>query len=262
MTLFKYELKKNLKQTLIWFAILSVILLVASFEFKVYQGDEEIQAAMATFEPFFKALGIAGVDFTTAIGFIGVFSIYIYLPLAFFSGLLGLNILSKEQHKHTSEFLLTMPIKRTKIITYKGLVMIIYTLLLNVLIHFMIYLIYSQYDSSSAFIQFITNLSLGVLLIQLIFMSIGFGLSILINNRKHLNGLFIAIILSTFMINMLVGYLEESYFLPYLSPFQYYTAKKMMDGVFELNYIILTLLLITIPIALTYYYYPKKNINM
>jgi ABC-2 type transport system permease protein len=262
MTLFKYELKQNLKQTLIWFAILSVILLVASFEFKVYQGDEEIQAAMATFEPFFKALGMAGVDFTTAIGFIGVFSLYIYLPLAFFSGLLGLNILSKEHHKHTSEFLLTMPIKRSTIVTSKGLVMVIYSILLNVMLHVTMYFIYSQYDSSRAFLQFVSNLSLGVLLIQFIFMSIGFALSILINNRKHLNGLFIAIILSTFMINMLVGYLEESYFLPYLSPFQYYTAKKMMDGVFELNYLILTLLLIVLPIIITYYHYPKKNIKL
>lgn len=262
MTIFKYELKRNVKQVFIWFSLLLVILVVASLEFKVYQGDTEIQEAMATFEPFFKALGMAGIDFTTAIGFVSIFSLYIYLPLTFYSGLLGLSILSKEEHKRTSEFLLTMPVKRQTIMTAKLIVALLCTILLNILVHSATYFTYLRFDNSEAFRTFILNLSIGVLLIQLIFLSLAFVLSILIRNKKQLNGIFIGLVLGTFMLNMVVGYLENPYFIPYLTPFQYFTARKMIDGEFELIYLLLTTLLIVIPIVISYIKYPKKNIHL
>ncbi len=262
MTMYTFELKRHLKGLIIWSFSLLVIMLVASFEFDVYQGDEEIRAAMAAFEPFFAALGVENLDFTTAIGFLAIFSIYTYLPLSIYSGLLGLKILAKEEHKKTSEFLLTMPVKRTSIITAKLLAGLTLTLALNIILHGSIVLIFYHFDPTSTFLKFVFHMSLGVLFTQLIFMSIGFILGILVRREKVLNGVFLTILISTFMLSMLIGFLDNPYFLPYLTPFEYFRASAMIHGDFKLSYLLMSGLIIIISIVYSYYRYPRKNIML
>ncbi|MEC9485213.1 MAG: ABC transporter permease subunit [Candidatus Izemoplasma sp.] len=262
MPLFIFEIKRRLKSLLIWYFALFIIMIVASVEFSVYQGDESIREAMVAFEPFFKALGVENLNFTTAIGFLAIFSIYIYLPLTIFSGLLGLTILSKEEHKKTSEFLLTLPLKRTTVLTQKLLSGVLLTVILNMLLHFTILAIFYQYNPTIELISFVFHMSLGVLIIQLIFFSIAFMLGIIVAREKVLNGVFLTLLISTFILNMLIGYLDNAYFLPYLTPFYYFRASLMVSGEFKISYMILSLLLIGLSLGYTYYYYPKKNITL
>ncbi|MCF7925338.1 MAG: ABC transporter permease [Candidatus Izimaplasma sp.] len=262
MTIYLFELRKHLKSLLIWFSVLLVIMIVASVEFEVYQGDEEIRQAMDAFDPFFQALGMDNVDFTTAIGFLAIFSIYTYLPLSIYSGLLGLNILSKEEHKKTSEFLLTMPVKRTTIITAKISAAVTLTFVLNLLLHLAIFIIFYRFDTSSSFVLFVSHMALGVLMTQLIFLLFAFGISVILKRQKVLNGSFLVLIIVTFMLNMLIGYIDNPYFLPYLTPFQYFSASQMVEGNFRLSYLIITLFLSVTTLSFSYYYYPKKNITI
>ena len=96
MNIIKREFRANIFPLLIWVASLSFIMFGASIEFSVFQGDAAIQEAMDQFDVIFQALGSTVADMTTAIGFIGILSVYIYLPLAIYSGLLGSGIISKD----------------------------------------------------------------------------------------------------------------------------------------------------------------------
>lgn len=262
MNIFKHELKRNVFQVLIWFVILLIILVTASYEFEVFNGDEELKQFMDMFDPFFKALGMEGTDFTTATGYLSITSLFLYLPLSFYSGLAGLSMLSKEEHKRTSEFLLTMPVKRQTVLTAKLLVAVICSLLLNILIHGGTYIVFARFDQSAEFQSFLLNLAIGIFIIQMIFMSIGFLISMMVKRQNQQNGVFIGIVLGTFMLSMLVGFLENSYFFPYLTPFQYYTANKMISGTYETSYLIISAILIIGPILYCYKIYPKRNIHL
>ena len=109
MNIFKHEFKSNIIALLVWVGSLSIIFWGASIEFSAFQGSEELKEFMEgeMFQVFFKALGADALDMTTPEGFLSILSIYIYLPLAIFSGLLGAGIISKEENlKLIKDFIL------------------------------------------------------------------------------------------------------------------------------------------------------------
>ena len=115
MNIIKRELKANIKSLIIWALSLSSLYFVASIEFNAFAGDQAIADAMAQFETIFQALGTASSDMTTPEGFLSILSIYIYLPLAIYSGLLGSGIIAKEEQNKTAEYLFTLPVSRRKV---------------------------------------------------------------------------------------------------------------------------------------------------
>lgn len=254
------ELKANLKSFLIWGLSLVGLYLVASIEFSAFAGDETIVDAMAEFEDLFRALGSASADMTTPQGFLSILSIYIYLPLAIYSGLLGSGIISKEEKNKTAEYLFTLPISRQRVITSKLIVAFIYTLLINLLVIFGCYLAFIRFNPEPIFYTFLFNLSVGVLLTQLIFLSIGVALSSVIKQYKLSGAITIGIMIATFMLNILIGFVEELDFLKYISPFNYFNSANMLASNFEISFVIISLGIIVAGISTLLLFYPKRDL--
>lgn len=262
MNIIKRELKANLKSFIIWALALSVIFLTASTEFEAYYGNEEIMEAMRTFEQLFLALGVSIEDMTTPKGFLVLVSIYIYLPLSIYAGLLGSGIISKEEKDKTAEFLFTMPTSRTRVITAKLIVSIFYIVLLDLVAVGINILAYSRFDLTSDFYQFTLYLWLGVLLTELIFLSIGMLLSSVLYQYKLSGSITIGLLISTFMVSMLIGFVDEAEFLQYITPFQFFPAEKMATSTFELIYLLLTFILVVSSIYGLYYFYKKRDLTI
>ena len=260
MNIIKREFRANIFPLLIWVASLSFIMFGASIEFSVFQGDAAIQEAMDQFDVIFQALGSTVADMTTAIGFIGILSVYIYLPLAIYSGLLGSGIISKEEKDKTAEYLFTLPVSINKVIASKIVVAIINTVLINVLLILMIFLIFSRFGVDGAFVRFMVNLSLGVLGTQLIFMAVGMVLSSVLKQYKQSGSLTIGIMISTFFIHILIGFVEEVDFLKYITPFQYFQASDMTNGNFYLSFVLITIGIVISGIGSTLFFYQKRDL--
>ncbi len=262
MNIIKRELKANLKSFIIWAVALSVIFLTASTEFEAYYGNEDIIEAMKTFEQLFAALGVSIEDMTTPKGFLVLVSIYIYLPLSIYAGLLGSGIISKEEKDKTAEFLFTMPTSRRRVITAKLIVSIIYIILLDIVAIGINIFAYSRFELSSDFYQFTLYLWLGVLITELIFLSIGMFLSSVLNQYKLSGSITIGILISTFMISMLIGFVEEAEFLQYITPFQFFPAEKMANTSFEFVYLLITFVIVCSSIGGLYYFYQKRDLTI
>jgi ABC-2 type transport system permease protein len=261
MNIIKREFKANLKSLLLWTIPLMVLHAVASIEFSAFAGDPAIAEAMQNFEILFQALGTNVVDMTTPEGYIGIVSIYIYLPLAIFSGLIGSGIISKEEKDKTAEYLFTFPVKRNKVIASKMVVAVFNSILVNVFVILAVYLTYLRFDVSTGYFQFMVNMSIGIFLIQMIFLGLGMVLSAMLKQYKKSGSITVGILISTFMLSILIGMVDGKIdFLKYITPFQYFPSNEMLVGNFSVVYVIITFVVSIGTFAATFYFYKKRDL--
>ncbi len=261
MNIIKRELKANLKSFFLWLIPLSLIMYVVSIEFETFTNNPEIIAAMESFEVLFQALGASIADMTTPEGYVSLVSLYIFLPLTIYSGLLGSNIIAKEEKDRTAEFIFTLPVTRKQVVSSKVIVAIIYSLLMNIGLMFMISLSYARFDIANDFFNFLLLLSLGVFLTQMIFLGIGMVLSSYLKQYKKSGSLTIAALVGTFMISILITMVDGKLdFLKFLIPFQYFPANVMLKGEFSIIYMILSILISLVTIFYTFIFYKKRDL--
>jgi len=261
MNIIKREFMANLKSLLLWTIPLMVLHAVASIEFSAFAGDPAIAEAMENFEILFQALGTNVADMTKPEGFISIVSIYIYLPLAIFSGLIGSGIISKEEKDKTAEYLFSLPVKRNKVIASKMVVAVVNSFLVNVFVIAAVYFTYVRFDVSEGYFQFLFNMSVGVFLIQMIFLGLGMVLSAVLKQYKKSGSITVGILMSTFMLSILIGMVDGKLdFLKVITPFQYFPSDKMLLGDFSVLYIIIALIITIGTFASTFYFYKKRDL--
>ncbi|XFA98570.1 ABC transporter permease subunit [Candidatus Izemoplasma sp. B36] len=260
MNIILHELKSNLKGFIIWAVSLGLLFWVASFEYEFMANSQEIAAAMESFDFLFEALAGTMVDITTPEGYLSLVSIYIYLPLAIYSGLLGSNIIAKEERDKTAEYLFTLPVKREKVILNKLVVALFYTVIINVVLLTITYFAFGQLGTSSSYNAFVFNMALGVLLTQLIFMGLGMAVSAILEQYKKAGSITIGILMGTFMLSILIGLTDKIDFMKYFTPFKYFSVDLMLEGDFKLIFIIIAFVLIIGSISSVFYFYKKRDL--
>ena len=135
----KRELKVNFKSFLIW--LLSLILLYG-FVYLMYpsiiksDNIKMIDEMMKIFpEEVLKALNMDIASIDTAFGWLKTEGfVFILLIIGCYSGILGSNIILKEENDKTIEYLNSLPITRNNIVISKTLTGLIYILSLTILI--------------------------------------------------------------------------------------------------------------------------------
>lgn len=260
MNIIFHELKTNLKAFIIWTVALSLLFYAASFEYEAFATNDLINQYLDSFEPFFRALAGMTVDINTPEGYLSLISLYIYLPLAIYSGLLGSNIISKEERDKTAEYLFTLPVKRSKVIFSKLVTTIFYSILINVLVLIVTYYSFGRLGTNEIYDSFILNIGIGTFIIQMIFMSLGMGLSSTLKHYKKSGGITIGILMGTFMLHILIGLTDKIDFLKYITPFKYFGTDLMIEGEFKLVFILLSILLIGTGMFSLFYFYRKRDL--
>lgn len=133
MTLYRHEMKMNLKSLIIWTLCVGgmcfgCILLYTSLE----DSLQEIADAYANMGAMSTALGMDKMSLATLTGFYATEIAMMHgLGGAMFAAILGTGMLSKEEAGHTSEFLNVFPIGRGQIVIEKYLALLSNILLFN-----------------------------------------------------------------------------------------------------------------------------------
>ena len=116
MTLIKHELKQGQATLLIWTSVIG-FMLAACILIYPEMGTQmsDVGSMFAEMGSFSAAFGMDRLNFGEFMGFFGVeCGNVLGLGGAFFSALLGISVLAKEEKEQTAEFLLTHPISRRK----------------------------------------------------------------------------------------------------------------------------------------------------
>ena len=133
--MFKREIKVNLKSFIVWLSVLLGIFLVACLMYPSIISSDRIKMMDEMMQMFpkeiIKAFNMDISSMDSAFGWLKSEGfVMALLVIGCYSGILGSNILLKEEDDKTIEYLNSLPITRERIIYSKVLVGIIYIILM------------------------------------------------------------------------------------------------------------------------------------
>lgn len=265
MNVFFRELKDNLKSLIIW--CIGVLFMVGAGMSK-YAGlsgsDEALNDIMTKLPNTFQAvLGTGTLNLSKASGFYGVLFLYILLMAAIHAVILGANIISKEERDKTSEFLMVKPVSRDKIIGQKLLAALLNIIILNIISLSSSIAIVNQFGKGENFNKDILLLTIGMFLVQVLFLSIGSALAAYYKDTKKSVSLSTSILLIAFFMSIMIDLSENFQWLKYLTPFKYFEAKNVMyGGGLDTSFIIISIVLSVILTISTFVFYKRRDLNI
>jgi ABC-2 type transport system permease protein len=233
-------------------------------KFAAYSGNgQSIADLLKGFPKSFQILfGLNGFDMTTVQGYVGVTFMYIALMATIHAVLLGSGIISKEERDKTSEFLLSKPISRTKVITAKLLAGVFNIGVLNLATYFSLIYFTGIFNKGDVPSTYIGLLAIGLLFMQMIFFFLGAVVAAVVKRPKSAGSMASAVLLGTFILMFFINLNSSLDNLKYLTPFKYFDAKDILasnsvSGV----YIIITVVLVTVMIFTTYIAYNRRDLS-
>ena len=208
-------------------------------------------------------MGIGTFDLSKASGFYGMLFLYLVLMATIHAVMLGADIISKEERDKTAEFLFVKPISRNKIITSKLLAALVNILIFNIITLVSSIIIVGKYSKGEAVSADIVILMIGMFILQLIFMLIGTAIAAVSKNPKTATSISTAVLLITFILSIAIDINSKIENLKYLTPFKYYEAKNLMfGGGFQWSFVILSIIIISAMLRITYVFYKKRDMSI
>ena len=260
MTLIKHELRQGKLTLMIWTAVIAFMLALCVLiypEMETQMGD--VSTMFAEMGSFSAAFGMDRLNFGEFMGFFGVECGNILgLGGAFFSALLGISVLSKEEREQTAEFLLTHPVSRRKIVMRKYISIMIQILFLNIAV-IAVTLLSMQIIGESLDNRPLFLLFLAYYVLQVEVASVCFGISAFLSHGGMGVGLGMAALL--YFLNIIANLTEDAKFLKYITPFGYTEGADIIaDECLNMEYLSVGLVFTVIGISAGFYRYCKKDI--
>ena len=260
MTLFLHELKASRASLIIWSAAVSFMLGVCVFIYPEMSTQmNEIGDMFADMGAFSSAFGMDQLNFGEFIGYFGIeCGNVLGIGGALFAAITGVSMLAKEEKEHTAEFLLTLPVSRTKIVTEKLLAAVAQLVIFNAAV-IAITVVSIAIVGVEADALTIALIFLAYFLMQLEILGITFGISAFVRRGELGLGLGFAII--SYFINIISNLTEDLKFLKYITPFGYTDCADIISNR-ELNiaYLAVGALLLSAGLVAAFVQYNKKDI--
>ena len=261
--MFDRELKVNFKSFIIWLSILIGIFLMVYLVYPTIINSESvsmIDEMMKMFpEEVLKAFNMDISSMESAFGWLKSEGfVFILLGIGCYSGILGSNILLKEEDDKTIEYLNTLPISRNKILVSKTVVGLIYILLLIVIFGLFNYI--ALILSGEFNIKQYLLLSITPVFSSVVIYFICLYLSTFFRKQKSVLGIGLGIVFVSYILNTL-SYISESVeFLKYFSVFSLCDIRNViLDVRINPNMIIISGIISIIFFILTIIRYDKKE---
>ena len=266
MNIFFREMKANRKSLIIW--SIGLILMVAASMTK-YGGitvgnTNDAKKLLQSFPSVLMAFfGMTGLDYSTAIGFYGVTFLFLLIMAGIHAGMLGANIIAKEEYDKTSEFLLAKPVSRFNIITQKLSAAIVNVIIINIVTLFSSIFIVNFYAKSSKYTSLIIQMIIGLLLFQCFYLFLGSAIAAISRRPKTSASIAGMILFAGYILSVIIDLSDKINFLKYLTPFKYFSANKIIDnnGV-DPQFVVISIVLTMIFIYITYIFYEKRDMRI
>jgi ABC-2 type transport system permease protein len=180
---------------------------------------------------------------------------YLVLIASLQAMLMGVSVIAKENNSKTSDFLFTKPISRLNILISKSLSAFSLLLMSDFVIMTVLYLTLVIFEPTNLNTYII--LSKSVVIMQLIFLTLGIMLTTMLKKVKSPISLSMSVVLGIYAIS---SFADEKMRL--LIPFQYFKSDYIIkNNGFEIKYLLMSILLIIIFILASKTLYLKKDIN-
>lgn len=263
MSIFKFELRHNLKSTLVWtLALLGVNAMFLSVY--PYYRDE-----MAVIKPMFEgfppqvleALGINVENLFTALGFYSFVQMYVQLIAAMQGMIFGLGILGKEVRLKTADFLFTKPVSRQSIYLQKWASILVLLSISWIVYSTFNFMMIRSYETESINIVLFGLVQLSNLLISLLFAAIGMLMASVLRKLKSVVSISISVVFAFFILNMMQSIFDKAW-IRYFSPFQYFERSHLfINQQYEWPLVLMWIVITMGSFVLSYEITSRKDIH-
>ena len=262
--MFKREMKINLKSFIIWTSILIGLFLVVFLVYPSIVNSENMQMMdemMKIFpEEMLKAFNMDISSIDSAFGWLKTEGfVFVLLITGIYSGILGSNILLKEENDKTIEYLNSVPVTRKKIATSKILCGILYIILMVAIVgifNFVGLSLSGDFDKKTYILLSITPIFSSIVIFALCLF-----LSTFTHKTKKTLGISLGIVFASYFLNIISELSESTEFLKYISVFTLADIRNVIVDV-SINpvMVILSIIITAIFILLAVIHYDKKEL--
>jgi len=262
MRIYLRELKANYKSLLIYCGIVLFFLVTGFTKFQGYAENPELLAVLNGLpEAMLAAFNMQAFNLTTLPGFFGVFYIFLGLILSIAAVMWGSDIISKEERDKTVEFSLTLPVRRSTLISAKTTAALTNSLILALVSWGLILAITAQFDPDAAFYSFVSLSMVTLFIMQCIFLAVGILSGCVTKNHKNAGSISISILLVTYFISVIAGLNEDFEFLKYFTPFKYFDPVSLLhEGKIEVLFVGLSAAIVLVSMIGAYLSYSKRDL--
>jgi len=265
MNIFLFEFKMYRKSIFVWsLAIPFFLFLYMAFYPFMATDTEGIDMLMNEMpKAIIDFMGMnPDLPMSSITGYFTLTFSFIQIPIAINASNYGFHMLSVEERELTADFLLSKPIKRSKILISKFLAAFLSLTIINASIWAAslasIYIF--KVDSEIEILPIIYLLS-SIVFFQLFFMSIGMLISVSLKKIESVLSYSMGLSFGLYIASTLKAMLGVN-FIEFLSPFSYFNPTNMIiDGKFDLVLTLVCILVIISSITITYFLYLKRNIH-
>ncbi|MEI8199473.1 MAG: ABC transporter permease subunit [Eubacteriales bacterium] len=195
-------------------------------------------------------------------GFYGT-EMYIFITLfgSIYAMLIFISVLSREESERTSEFLLTRPVTRSRVITAKALAAFTNITLFNAVFGASNFILFEMYAKGKYDHKILFLLILGPYLMHVFYGSVGLLLSVFVIQARAVYPISIGVVLGTYFLSVVSTLSDSAKNLRYLTPFKYFDAADIVTDrkISPLSLIVLAAVL-TSTVLITYVFYNRKDI--
>lgn len=227
MTIFFHELKRGRAAFAIWTGVIAFMVIICMALYpEMKEQMAGVNALFANMGSFTAAFGMDKVSFGEVMGFYAIECGNILgLGGALYAALLGIGALSKEEHEHTAEYLLTHPVTRLSVTGQKFAAVSAQLVMMNILVTVVSVLSFRVIQETVQTKEFVL-LHLAFLVMQLEIAGICFGISAFLKS----SGLGIGLGLATVMyfLNIIANISDKAEVLRYITPFSYAEASDIV----------------------------------
>ena len=262
--MFKREMKINLKSFIIWTSILIGLFLVVFLVYPSIINDDNMQMMdemMKMFpEEMLKAFNMDISSIDSAFGWLKTEGfVFVLLITGIYSGILGSNILLKEENDKTIEYLNSVPVTRKKIAVNKILCGLIYIILMVAAIgifNFIGLTLSGDFDRKSYLL-----LSITPIFSSIVIFAICLFLSTFTHKTKKTLGISLGIVFASYFLNIISEISESTEFLKYISVFTLADIRNVIvDVAINPLMVLLSVGITAIFVILTIIHYEKKEL--
>lgn len=262
--MFKRELKINLKSFIIWTSILIGLFLVVFLVYPSIVNSENMEMMdeiMKMFpEEMLKAFNMDISTIDSAFGWLKTEGfVFVLLITGIYSGILGSNILLKEESDKTIEYLNSVPVTRKNIVLNKILCGLLYIILMVAIIgifNFIGLSLSGEFDRKSYIL-----LSITPIFSSIVIFAVCLFLSTFTHKTKKTLGISYGIVFASYFLNIISEMGESTELLKYISIFTLADIRNVIinESINPLM-IVLTIGITVIFMILTTIRYEKKEL--
>ena len=264
MNIYSREIKDKLKSAMIWsFSLFLLVLLFMSL-YPGFATDETIWEMVLENYPevMLKAMGMTGVNMATVIGFFTFCMLFAQICFAVQASIYGFSILSEEERDMTADFLLTKPIRRSKVFFSKLAAALTALVITNAAFWGSTYLCISLFNGGHKYDPKVFAQMLSVLILfQLFFLGVGMVISVSVKKIKSVLSYSMGLAFGMYIVSASGSIIGEER-LSYITPFKYFEPNSFItEGGYETAMIIICSAVIVVSISAAFFLYNRRNIR-